>query len=189
MMFPMGLINKNQKGFTLIELMIVIGISSIITGSIIMTIFQVVIGSARTNNHMIAVRQAQNAGYWVSHDAQMAQSVGLADESVDDPDGTRFPFTLTWVDWGNNEVHQVTYTLEDMTGGSKQLKRSHFINGTTETSLVAQFIDATEKDGKPQTRCEFTNGALIFTVTTAVGTDAEKRSETRVYEIVPRPGS
>ena len=141
MMFPrLGLINKNQKGFTLIELMVAIAISSVITGGITMTIFQVIIGSARTNNHMIAVRQAQNAGYWVSHDAQMAQSVTLGASSG-------FPLTLTWTDWDDNEVHQVTYTLEDMAGGSKQLERSHSSDGTPEITIVAQFID-------PTTKCE-----------------------------------
>ena len=79
MMFPrLGLIkrmNKDQKGFTLLEMLLAILIGSLIAGGITATIFQVVMGSARTNNHMIAVRQVQNAGYWVSHDAQMAQNV------------------------------------------------------------------------------------------------------------------
>jgi prepilin-type N-terminal cleavage/methylation domain-containing protein len=279
MMFPrLGLINKNQKGFTLIELMVAIAISSVITGGITMTIFQVIIGSARTNNHMIAVRQAQNAGYWVSHDAQMAQSVTLGASSG-------FPLTLTWTDWDDNEVHQVAYTLEDMTGGSKQLKRSHSSNGTTEAAIIAQFIDLTttkcEAGGTftlPDTNDAFTitggtvadsgtitvtagsisvtassgatinggatwtgtagqsapwttpaasgtvkvtanaastagvwtsatasakvavttdtgtlnaavtGGAFTLTVTVSVGTVSQKQSETRVYEIVPRPG-
>ena len=74
MMFHrLRLINKNQLGFTLIELVMAIAISGVITGAITGTIFQVIVGSARTNNHMIAVTQVQDAGYWLSHDAQMIQ--------------------------------------------------------------------------------------------------------------------
>jgi len=189
MMFHrLRLFHKNQLGFTLIELVLAIAISGIITGSITATIFQVIIGGARTNNHMIAVSQVRDAGYWVSHDTVMAQAEPIIGDDPGTPAVEEF-LTLTWSDWESGEVHQVTYTLEDMTGGSKQLKRSHSINGVTETSLVAQFIDVTEKDGKPQTRCEFTNGVLTFTVTATVGTGSQGESETRIYEIVPRPGS
>ena len=191
MMFSrLRLINKNQLGITAIELMVAITVSAVITGTITTTIYQVVIGSARTNNHMTAVSQVQSAGYWVSHDAHMAQSVELADESVDNPDGTRFPFTLTWADWGTSEVHQVVYTLVDIPGGGlKNLQRSHTFNGTTETSIIAQFIDPTEKDGEPQTKCESASRGVVFTVTATVGTGSQEQSETRVYKAVPRCGS
>jgi prepilin-type N-terminal cleavage/methylation domain-containing protein len=149
MMFPrLRLMNRNQRGFTLIELMVAIAISSVITGGITMTIFQVIIGSARTNNHMIAVRQAQNAGYWVSHDAQMAQSIRIGD----DPATPEIEFlTLKWTDWDDTQ-NVVTYTREDMIAGDptspKQLKRSRSFNGTLETSIAAQFIDPAN------TKCE-----------------------------------
>ena len=174
-------INRKQRGFTLIELMLAIAISGIITGGITTTIFQVVIGSARTNNHMTAVRHVQEAGYFVSRDVQMAQIVQLT--PAPDPDG--FPLTLTWTDWGSSEVHQVTYTLEDIPDSDLTNLQRSYSHGATETSIIAQFIDPTEKDGEPQTKCDFTDGKLTFTVTATVG----GQSETRVYEIVPRPGS
>jgi len=185
MMFhKLGLINKNQRGFTLIELMVVIAITGFVTSGATMAILQVINGSARTNNHMTAVRQVQNAGYWVSRDVHMVQNI------VADPTGGGFPLTLTWTDWGNNEEHQVVYTLLDMpSGGLKNLQRSHSSNGITETIIIAQFIDPTVKDGEPQTKCEPTNGSLVFTVTATVGGGSQGQSETRIYEIVPRPGS
>jgi prepilin-type N-terminal cleavage/methylation domain-containing protein len=151
MTFPrLGLINKNQKGFTLVELMIAIAISSVITGGITMTIFQVIIGSARTNNHMIAVRQAQNAGYWVSHDGQMAQSINIGS----DPLGGGFPLVLTWTDWEGNR-YKVTYTI---IVAPPQLERSLSINdGEPTNTIVAQYI----VPGEPKTKCELTGGGTF----------------------------
>jgi prepilin-type N-terminal cleavage/methylation domain-containing protein len=183
----LGLINRNQIGFTLIELVIAMAITGVITGAITTTIFQVVNGSARTNNHMTVVREVRSAGYWVSHDAFMAQDVELADESVDDPDGTRFPLTLTWTEWDTNDVHEVVYSITD-----DELQRTHSKNGTTDASIiVAEFIDTTFKDGKPQTRCEREppDVKLTLTVMATLGAGSQRESETRTYEIVPRPGS
>jgi len=181
MMFHrLRLFHKNQLGFTLVEVILAIAISGIITGSITATIFQVIIGGARTNNHMIAVSQVRDAGYWVSHDTVMAQAEPIIGDDPGTPAVEEF-LTLTWSDWESGEVHQVTYTLEDMTGELKQFARNLSVNGTTETSVVAQFINP----HPAKTRCDFTSGKLIFTVTATVGGE----SETRIYEIVPRPGS
>jgi prepilin-type N-terminal cleavage/methylation domain-containing protein len=171
----LGLINKNQLGFTLTEVILAIAIAGIITGGITTTIFSVVTGSARTSNHMTAVRQVQNAGYWVSHDAQMAQP-----NSIDDnPSGGEF-LVLGWTDWANDD-HQVVYSLL----ADNKLQRSHSINdGTAETAIIAEYINPA------MTSCVFTDtndddidDTLIFEVTATV----QQQTETRVYEAVPRP--
>jgi len=139
------LFHKSQTGFTLIELMLAIAISGIITGGITATIFQVFDGSARTNNHMTAVRQVQNAGYWVSHDAQMAQHVYL-EWGGETPVGSKFPLRLTWTDWDDKDEHEVIYTLEPH-GEPKLLQREHVIRDAggvvikDEVAIIAQFID------------------------------------------------
>lgn len=174
MMFHrLRLINKKQLGFTLVELMIAIAVSGVVTGAITTTIYQVITGNFRTSNHMTAVRQVQDAGYWVSHDVQMIQQEPVIVKNVDDQLES---IALTWTDW-DGTVNDVTYTLE-----GTELWRD--CNG--QRIRVAQFIDpAPEK-----TQCEFTSGKLIFTVTATVGAgSAQAQSETRVYEIVPRPGS
>jgi prepilin-type N-terminal cleavage/methylation domain-containing protein len=178
----LGLVNKNQRGFTLGELMIALAISGVITGGVTMTIFQVVTGSARTNNHMIAVRQVQNAGYWVSHDAQMAQQ----DPVIVTNGGELKSITLTWTDWETKDVHTVVYSLL----ADNKLQREHVtknVGGVVigdEVAIVAEYINP--DPGK--TKCEFTDGALIFTVTASIGAGSQQQSETRVYKIVPRPG-
>lgn len=171
------LINKNQRGVTLIELLIALLISGVITGGITMSIFQVFDGNARTTNRMIAVKQVQNAGYWISRHVQMTQSIAITGVSG-------FPLTLTWTEW-DGTGHQVVYSLEDMTGGFKQLERQHLTYDAegnevgNETTIVAQYIDP------DNTSCEVTGGGGgafslpngsgpqddAFTITDAVGGD------------------
>ena len=134
----LGLIHKNQRGFTLIELMVAIGITSLIIGGIVTTIFQVFNVSTLSNNHMLALRQVQNAGYWISHDAQMAQftdaeSVIIEEGDPDHPlwglfddfyNGQTQVLYLSWVGWermegtgGNKrqciDTYNVYYTYDD----------------------------------------------------------------------------
>ena len=75
MFHRLGLMNKNQKGFTLIELMVAIAIAGLITGSITTAIFQIFDGNTRSSNHMTAIRQVQNAGDWITNDTLGAQEV------------------------------------------------------------------------------------------------------------------
>ena len=164
-------IHINQRGIALIELIIAVALSVVITGATTATIFQVIEGSARTNNHMTAVRQVQNAGYWVSHDAQTAQSVNTTGT-----DG--FPLTLTWTAWDGIK-YEVVYS-ENTTN----LQRSYSVDGApVDTIFVAQYVDPSA------TSANFTGGELTFTVKATVGTGSQARSETRLYKVVPRPSS
>jgi type II secretory pathway pseudopilin PulG len=169
------LINKSQKGITMLELLMAFAVTAIITGGISATLYQMVIGSARASNHMTVVKQVQNAGYWVSRDAQAAQSV-----AVDEGEATGFPLILTWTDW-NDTLNTVTYTLD-----GTELRRDDGV----EQRAVAQFVDV----DPAKTSCVFadTNGdtlkdTVIFRVTVAIGSGLQQETETREYRIVPRP--
>ncbi len=186
MIFPrLGIINKNQRGFTLIELMMAIAITGVISSGITMTFYQVVTGGARANNHVTAISQVQSAGYWVSNDAVLAQDV------VDTPP-TGFPLILSWTGWDNKE-HVVTYSLEDMAGGLKALQQSHAVDDEDPTvTVVARFIDPDPDETNVvyiDTTGDDIEDTVILTVRVIVGSGKEAQFETRVYRIVPRPGS
>ena len=169
----LGVIQRDQRGLTLIELLIVILLTGAITSGITMTIFQIFNTNSRTSNHMIAIRQVQNAGKQVSEDLLQAQGWDLGG-------GSGFPLTLNWTDWDNVQ-HGILYTLEDMPYGEfKILRRRHDINLSPDSTInVAEYIDP------DQTSCVQAGGVFTFTVTANVS----GQSETRVYEVMPRSGS
>lgn len=175
----LGLINKNQRGFTLVGLILAIAVTGIISGGITMTISQVFDHNARSTAHMTAVKQVEHAVHWISRDAQMAQTVMDSDDPAT-ADVTEF-FVLSWTEW-SNDVHRVAYILED-----DELKRSHYVNPgepseTLVETVVARYIDP---DG---TSCTWDDveGELTFTLTAAVGYGSKEAIETRAWEVGPR---
>lgn len=172
----LGLIHRNQRGLTLIGLILAIAIGVVIVAATTTTIFQLISGSDRSSNHMTAVKQVQNAGYWISHDAQMAQPKSFVDTADLTPPEV---LKLAWIEW-DGKINEVTYTL---IGG--ELQRSHSISENTETNIVAEYIELancdftdTDEDGVDDT--------LVFTVIATVS-GLQPASETRVYEVIPRP--
>jgi prepilin-type N-terminal cleavage/methylation domain-containing protein len=169
---------KGQRGFTLIEVLIVIGLTGLIAGGLTTTIMQVMTMSHHTANHMTAVRQVQQAGFWVSPDVQMAQDI----DTANDPGTPEFELlTLNWTEFGGSDTHTVIYTLEAMPSGDYDiLWRKHYIGSSLDSKIkVAEYINPA------QTSCVWAGGELNFTVTATVG----DQSETKIYEVKPRPGT
>jgi len=176
-MLKMKGLRKGQIGLTLIELVIVIGLTAAVVGGITMTIMQVLNMNARTRNDMVAVYQVRQAGKLVTEDVLEGQYVTAGGTSG-------FPLTINWTDWGTNDKHQVVYTLDPPSGGPSILWRKYYLNSTlNSTTKVAEYIDP------DQTSCAppgvLTGGVLTFNVTATVG----EQSKTEVYQISPRPGS
>jgi prepilin-type N-terminal cleavage/methylation domain-containing protein len=167
-------LHKDQRGLTFVELLIVIAIAGFIAAAITGVLFQVLTINTRTSNHMTAVRQVQQAGFWVSPDVQMAQNVT--------PGGcTGCLLSLNWTEvTGNHTAHRVIYRLVDMSGGLKRLQREHYIGPSLDsTTIVAEYISSASFVKLPS------GNAYNFTVTATVGAE----NETRLYEVKPRPGA
>lgn len=162
---------KRQRGFTLIEILAVLAISGLIGLGATVVTSQVFTQSAKDSDYTTVSRNAMNAIYWVSRDAQMSQAVV--------PGGDYgFPLILSWTEW-DNSTHQVTYSIEDDT-----LSRSYVINGGgPNQTVVAQCINSVAAN----TTCEFAEGVLSLQMTSTIGEGEHALSVTRVREISPRP--
>jgi len=167
-------LHKDQRGLTIIELLVVVILTGLITAAITTTFFQVFDMNTRTANHMSALSQVQQAGKLVSEDILEAQAID------DNPTGGEFLI----LGWNGTVTHEVTYTLED-----GELWRSESIDGGEATlTRVAEYIDS----DPTKTSCAWDDveKVLIFTVTATVGEGTRgEESETRIYRIQPRPGS
>jgi type II secretory pathway pseudopilin PulG len=166
--------NKDQRGITIVELLVALTIIGFVASGVAMAISQMFSVHASATNRVTAIREVQNAGYWVSHDAHMAQSI--IDEDDEETTGVEELLILSWIEW-DGTMNKVTYTIVN-----GELIRTIVKNGDTTVSMVAQFIKSSETSFVLDENKRF----LTATLTAEVG-GFKQASETRVYEIIPRP--
>jgi prepilin-type N-terminal cleavage/methylation domain-containing protein len=160
---------KNQKGFTLVELIIVVALIGMISAAATTAIHQVLTGTALSNDLNTAVNQIHNAGHWISQDVQMAKpgSDTIVDSSqLDDPD---FLQLTIWEDATGDTTHTVMYTLQD----GKLLR---------DGQLIAEYIQPKQEG---VTWCDWDEATLLLTAT--ITAQVGEEIETRTFEVKPRP--
>ena len=173
--------SRSEQGFSIIEVIVVLAIASIIALGAIMTIFQVINGTGRSNERVTVARQVQNAGYWISRDAQMAENV-----TTENLTGTNF-LVLDWIeldDSDNTTTHSVTYFFEGLSGGVGQLKRNHWSSAGADTdTLIADYISYDPNDPVNTSNASYQVPELAVKIMSLFG----NASETREYRISTRP--
>ncbi|MFA5450937.1 MAG: prepilin-type N-terminal cleavage/methylation domain-containing protein [Dehalococcoidales bacterium] len=129
---------ENQKGFTLIELIIAIAITSVVLAAATGTVYQLLAGNSHNSNAMLATRNIQQAGHWISRDILMAYPKFIETNTADpvtDPDTTVAILTLYWFEFESYDPspegdittiwHEVTYELTVNANGTNPLYRKH----------------------------------------------------------------
>jgi len=177
----LGLLKRNQRGFTLIELIVAIAISGAIGGGVLLSIYQVSGYQAMDRARLTCVKQVENAIHYVVRDAQMAQQVTLAG------DDDNFPLTLSWTEWNkdddSNIEHEVIYSIV-----SGELKRSCYVNRGEPSETLVENVVARYIDSDPDnTNCDYAGGVLSLELTAAITGFPKEVSETREVEITTRP--
>lgn len=173
MMFcKIRLFRKNEAGVTLIETLVSLAITALIGLGAAMSSSQVLTQTSRNEDFTTASRNAMNAVYWMSRDAQMAQIIS----------GTvGFPgisnLSLSWIDWENSS-HNATYSIEN-----GRLLRTFNVDGEITETLIAEYINPTAN----MTSCVSVNGTLTLTITSSVGEGSRVVDVTRVRKMVARP--
>ena len=172
----------DEKGYSLVELAVVVALSALVTLAAGSAIFQILRGTDRNNEHMTVVRQVESAGYWLSRDAQQAYSVNIT------PQSPNF-LILKWTEWqtGSGNItsfdHTATYSFDNLTGGIAKLRRTHSSNGTSQKTLVAEYIYYAPGDINTTKAVSYERPLLTVRVTSRFG-DAQ---QTREYKIKHRP--
>ena len=137
---------RDEKGFTLIEALVATAIIALIALGAGMTTAQIIEGSQRSSDWTTAVRQAQNAGHWISEDVLIAQAITI----VDDPETGDVEFiTVNWKDWETGDTHDIRYVWLDSADSLKGLKRQQLTYdkegveiGNTTTLLADNILTA-----------------------------------------------
>ncbi len=93
-----------QYGMTLVEMLIALGISSVILAGLSAAIYTIMNTTGRGNDEITTLRDIQSASYWISNDAQMASGVQLIGGDPTDN------MTLQWNDSGGFS-HTSSYSL------------------------------------------------------------------------------
>jgi len=123
---------RGQKGFTLVELLIGLAITTTILASLTMTIVMLLTSTPRSNDRSVVLQQVHSASDWISHDVQMARNVT--------PGGSNgFPLSIDIpVDSDENNDYGVVYLFD----GNK-LRRELYDSSETLISetLIADYID------------------------------------------------
>ena len=178
-------INRNQRGFTLAEMLVAMAISALIGSAVAGATYQVVNINATSTNHQIVIDQVQNAVNSVSRDAEQAQYITRTDgggallpnvAGVNSFDlVTTNKIIFEWTEW-DNTLKEITYVVVN-----GRLQRGLKVNGVlTSTTYVASNISIASGTWNTSTK--------VLTVTIESQITAPKlATETRTFQIMPRP--
>ncbi len=170
-----------EKGFTFVELIIALAITVLISGASTMALSQIFGGTDRNNNRLTAARQVENAGFWISRDAQRAQSVST--DNLTPPD----LLLLNWTEWdddGNPTYHSARYSFDNITASIGKLKRYYWSSdGANQQTLVGLNLYYNPGDSENSSMASYQSSVITVRLTSIV----DKARETREYRIKRRP--
>ncbi|MFC2015225.1 type II secretion system protein [Chloroflexota bacterium] len=156
---------QGQKGFTLLEIILAIGIVGTVLAAALMTTTTLLLNSQQPNIQQILLQQVQNAGYWIPRDINMSSNVTLSG-----PNG--FPFTVNIpVDQDENNNYDVEYLLSCDNLTRKQYNNLGVLASET---LISSYVDM------DNTTCEnVTSGFYKLTIRVCLG----EETVTADYEV------
>lgn len=126
-------LEPTEKGFSLIELVVILSIVAFVATALSMTIITLLRLSPQSNNWAVALHQVQNAGHWIARDVQMSQG----EITVGTGNPTFLTLTLPQDPTSNKTI---VYQYQDMPDGLKRLMRHDQTAG--EELMIAQFISS-----------------------------------------------
>lgn len=178
----------NQRGFTLIETVVTLAISSIIIAGLITSINQLMFQGSEVRADMESTQFVQNTGSWLRQDILMSQSIIPGDNPASDENET---MTLYWTsashkDAQDNDLidyYEVSYYLD---GGKIRRKEQVTTNVYNPNGSLIETIENQGISLISDNITEFTlnseNNTQVLSIVALVG-DAQTE---KTYEIFPR---
>ena len=195
-MKKLRLINRNQKGFTLIELLVAIAIAAVVGVSITVCIQQVMGQTVFSNNHMTALNQVRNVGYWINHDVVMSQpgtEYVIANGTAVERNGRYALLQLSRSEWNETEGKSLAicnftyYFLKSPDEESIQDLHREVSNPTTGITdiIIAQYIDVanTSCTYEPPDEEGETKGSITLNVTARYPEEGNSVVKTKTFQI------
>ena len=153
-----------QKGFTLLEVIITLGVGTVILLGVVGSLFIIMRGVPEIRKEAVALTDIERATHWLNRDVGMGRDSNLVDAA---PPVAQM--TITWYDYTKaaeleeDQSHSVSYTWSPGTGelqrnydglitivGVRLANVGFSLNDKSVTVTLASFID--EKSGSTVTR-------------------------------------
>lgn len=112
-----------QKGFTFIEVIVALGVGTVILSGIVGSIFMIMHGVPKIRDEIVALTDIERAAHWLTRDVPLGGNTNLVDAA---PPVAQM--TLIWFDYTKvseleeNQSHSVSYTWSPGTG---ELQRNY----------------------------------------------------------------
>jgi type II secretory pathway component PulJ len=172
---------SREIGSSIIEVLISVSIIALASAAAGGAIFQILKNNERNTDLLTIARQLDNAGYWISNDAQMAVSITSANSSQQDF------LLLTWTEWNgdlNPIYHSATYYFSDVSNGVGTLKRYYWSSeGANATTRIAEYIYYDLNDNDHSSRTDYQSPILNVKLTAIV----DQLRQSKEYIIKQRP--
>ena len=159
---------QQQKGFTLIEIVLVLGIVAAVMAPIVMTTTTLMMNFKQPSIQQTLLQQARNAGYHIPRDVQTSNDVTLGA-----PNG--FPITLN-IPFDQDVIND--YSVEYSFDGNKLIRKQYdSLDILTAESVIAQYVDTGNTTFE-----SIVEGPYKLTIRVSMGEEAVKAS----YEVQHR---
>ncbi len=163
-------LTKNQKGMTLLELLVVTALVGLLTTAFASISFSVISRTELNSAHVAAALGMESAVSWITNDGQMAQNTSLIPgaEAVSN-------LTLYWMDPTTGNSYTIFYFLSE----SNLLRRDSINSVVQNEKIVAKYITGV---GFSQPVDE----TRLFKVSLTSSGGSPRVNETREYHVTLR---
>ena len=156
---------RGQRGFTLIEVLVMIAIGGMIIPVVVAAIFNIVHGTINIRNDFVVQQDIDGASSWFSRDLSQAQTTDVVDGAL--------PVNQMRVDW------------IDMTGWAEQGGAGHFVEYTVSgTNLMRNYDGTSNIVARHVADIKFSRSGKFITV--AITSTYREQTESLVYFVTPR---